>query len=211
MPLQYQFQYERNLPHYQPHGGRFFITSRLAGSLPHSFIEQLHHEAEALYKDQLEKQDPEARKVLSWKHFFNKLDEALGRNRSSPDWLKNPEIANVVVNAIKFYEHQRYVIDAFCLMPNHIHLVIKPLPDQNGDDHSLALIMKTIKGFTARKCNGILHRHGDFWLHENFDHCIRDDDEFFRIIRYVIENPVKAGLVEDWLDWPWTYVREGLI
>jgi len=68
--------------------------------------------------------------------------------------------------------------------------------------------MKSIKGISAREANKILGRKGSFWQSESFDHIVRDEDELNRIVKYVIYNPVKAGLVEKWQDWEHTYLAE---
>jgi REP-associated tyrosine transposase len=68
--------------------------------------------------------------------------------------------------------------------------------------------MKSLKGFTAWECNRALGRKGTFWQQESYDHVIRDSAEFQRIVRYVLNNPVKAGLVKDWREWKWNYRRE---
>ena len=79
--------------------------------------------------------------------------------------------------------------------------------DENQSYHSLASIMQSLKGFTAYKCNRLLGREGEFWAHESFDHFIRDHEEWKRIIKYVLNNPVKAGYVSKWQEWRWSYRR----
>ncbi|MBU0510252.1 MAG: hypothetical protein KJ638_00930 [Chloroflexi bacterium] len=91
-------------------------------------------------------------------------------------------------------------------MSNHAHAVFQPLPKGDGY-HSLTSIMHSIKVFTALESNKILNRSGQFWQPETYDHVVRDDAEWRRILRYVVYNPVKAGLVTEWNDWPWTYCR----
>ncbi len=71
--------------------------------------------------------------------------------------------------------------------------------------------MQSLKGYTARQGNLALGRRGAFWQHESFDHVVRDRAEFGRIINYVLNNPVKAGLVNHWQDWKWNYCRASLI
>ena len=92
-------------------------------------------------------------------------------------------------------------------MPNHVHVVFEPL---NAGDlpKSLSTIMHSLKRNTARRANELLGRRGSFWEHENFDHYIRNEVERKRIVKYVIENPIKAGLVKDWRDWKGNYLRE---
>ena len=67
--------------------------------------------------------------------------------------------------------------------------------------------MQSLKRQTARKSNIVLGREGTFWQDESYDHVIRDNGEFERIVNYVLENPVKAGLASKWEDWPWTFCK----
>lgn len=83
-------------------------------------------------------------------------------------------------------------------MPNHVHVVAKVFPG-----HNLAPIMHSWKSFTAKQINEILHRSGVLWQREYYDHLIRDEDEFERTMRYVVDNPRKAGLG----NWPWAWTR----
>ena len=75
----------------------------------------------------------------------------------------------------------------------------------------LSVIMLSLKGYTARKCDIELGRSGGFWQHESFGHVIDDEDEFNRTVRYVLKNPVKAGLAKHWREWPWSYCRPALL
>jgi putative transposase len=115
----------------------------------------------------------------------------------------------VAVLAGCLHERQDKLWDllAFCIIPNHLHIVFTPLADAAGNVRSVTAIMQVLKGYTAHKANQILGRKGQFWQHESYDHWVRDADELSRIITYVVSNPVKAGLVSDWKQWPWTYVK----
>ena len=77
--------------------------------------------------------------------------------------------------------------------------------------NSLSSIMQSLKGYTARKANQILGRSGAFWQHESYDHCVRNPNELKRIITYVLNNPVKIGLVDEWKKWQWSYYRQDLL
>jgi hypothetical protein len=83
--------------------------------------------------------------------------------------------------------------------------------DEHDEASVLAVIMQSLKGYTARKCNLALGREGAFWQHESFDRVIRDDPEFVRVINYVLNNPVKAGLAPGWRDWQWNYCARSLV
>jgi len=83
-------------------------------------------------------------------------------------------------------------------MPNHVHAVIQPCVE-------VSKITKSLKGFTAREANLILDRTGErFWQDESYDHWIRNETEWNRIVRYTETNPVAAGLVKTAEDWPWS-------
>ena len=85
-------------------------------------------------------------------------------------------------------------------MPNHVHILIAPQAD-------LSRITKTVKGYSARESNARLHRSGEFWQQESYDHWVRDEKERNRIIRYIEENPVAAGLSARLEDWQWSSAR----
>src|SRR5207245_2988979 len=102
-----------------------------------------------------------------------------------------------------------YTLDVYSIMPNHVHAVFEPLM-LNNLPKPLSLIMHSLKRHTAERANRILNRTGKFWEHESFDHYIRNRAEWKRIVEYVLENPVKAGLVKSWTEWPWNYVRGSL-
>src|SRR5262249_18013547 len=100
---------------------------------------------------------------------------------------------------------ERYLLNDWVVMPNHVHTVVWPMPN-----HLLGDIVGSWKGFTARKANEILDRVGQaFWQKESFDHWIRDDDEKARMCRYVINNPVSGGLAKTPHGWRWSSAWPG--
>ena len=129
---------------------------------------------------------------------FGRWDSELDKSTNWPMWLSNPVIAETVGNAIHYLDGKQYVLDAFCIMPNHVHLVCTPI--KVGDNYvSIPKIMQSLKGLTARQANLVLNRQGQFWQHESFDHVVRNDKELERIIEYVLYNPIRAGLAPDWV------------
>jgi REP element-mobilizing transposase RayT len=157
------------------------VTWRLYGSLPSFVVKSKHKESNP------------GRAFLLY-------DRELDRAAYGPTWLKDPKLAQLVVNALEFGERQLqlYRLHGFVVMSNHVHILVKP-------QVALEQITKAIKGFTAREANKILSRTGHrFWQDESFDHWVRNDDQFYRILRYIENNPVKAGLVVRPEDWPWS-------
>ncbi len=208
--LSYQFAYHRRLPHIQPEGATFFVTSRLAGSLPIEMIEKLQQEKEKfeLELERIVNKEERTTKAYSatW-HLFNKWDDALDISNAHIDYLSNPCIAELVSESIHYRDGKVYDLIAFCIMPNHMHIVFTPLKEAIEKYYSLSKIMHSLKRHTARQANQYLDHSGEFWQHENYDHFVRDEAELERIVKYVLYNPVKAGLVKEQGDWKWTYCK----
>ncbi len=208
--------YHRHLPHWQPTGATFFVTFRLKGALPLEVIQALKEEREREKKDITKLPEGERIKqnYLDERRYFGKWDNYLDKAEFGPRWLSQPEIAEIVKEALHYRDGREYDLFAFCIMSNHVHVVFKPLESKSechSDLHTpLNKIMQSLKRHTARKSNIVLGREGAFWQDESYDHVIRDNGEFERIINYVLENPVKAGLVSKWEDWSWTFCKSDL-
>ncbi|GIK42824.1 MAG: hypothetical protein BroJett011_66570 [Chloroflexota bacterium] len=208
--LGYKFSYRRHLPHFQPPGATLFVTSRLAGSIPVEIQLQLQAVAakvEATLSGMADPQKRAQQAYLEHRRLFGQWDAALHNTISGPFWLGQAEIAGLVAQEIHRHDNQLYDLDAFCIMPNHMHLVFTPLVKDDDTCHSLPTIMQAIKGRSAYQSNLLLNRRGTFWQHENYDHVVRDEAEWQRIITYTLNNPVKAGWVQRWQDWPWSYCK----
>jgi len=159
------------LPHLKAEGGIYFVTFRLTDSLPQSAL------------DELQEIPPEVRS----KKIETYLDAGHGECL-----LRNPEIAQLVVHALKTFDGERYVLHDWVVMPNHVHLVIEP-----RGEHALSDILHSLKSYTASEANRILDRHGVFWQNESYNRLLRNQDEFDRCLQYVQQNPVRAKLVSE--------------
>jgi putative transposase len=158
----------RRLPHYHVVGKAMFLTWRLFGSLPvgRAFASAATHGKA-----------------------FLALDRLLDNARTGPLFLRMPEIAGVVDDAIRYREGRHYELHSHVIMANHVHLLITPLVP-------VSKMMQSLKRFTAYECNRALGRTGQaFWQDESYDRLVRSDLEFDRINHYIAMNPVKAGLV----------------
>lgn len=208
--LTYQPFYRRRLPHIQPPGATLFVTFRLADSIPVQVQMQLHWEARQLEATIAQIQDPQERArraYLEQRRLFGRWDAVLDAARSGPCWLRDPQIAALVSESLHYRDGRVYNLDTFCIMPNYVHAIFTPLLQADGVPHALAVIMQSLKGYIARQANLLLGRQGSFWQHESYDHIVRDEEEWQRIRAYVLNNPVKAGLVSQWQEWPWTYCK----
>lgn len=206
--------YERNLPHWQPDKAEFFITFRLVGSLPKSAIEKIKFNKKLLDQKLSEQNKSTARSdSLSdlrkyYQSTFQKYEKQLDGGKRGPTWLANPDIAQIVKEAIHFRDHKVYNLYAYCIMPNHVHMVLKMLKENIEDQTpTLTIMLKNLKSYTAQQANKLLNRTGNFWQVESFDRVIRDNNERESTIRYVLYNPVKAQLTDKWEKWPYSYCK----
>lgn len=206
--------YFRHRPHFQPSGATLFVTFRLHGSLPKHVIEQLKEQYNRLNQMMMQytledKQGKEYQRYYAQqKQLISKYDDYLHQSTTGPHYLKDENIARLVCSSMKYWDQKKYDLLAYCVMSNHVHNVFTPLETNGGEFYTLESIMHSIKSYTATEANKFLNRKGkQFWAHESFDHYSRSNEETERIVSYVLNNPVKAGLVESWKEWPWSYCK----
>jgi adenine-specific DNA methylase/REP element-mobilizing transposase RayT len=113
-------------------------------------------------------------------------------------WLRDPRIAELVEHALLHFDGERYRLLEWCIMPNHVHVLIETLPGYPPGD-----VVRSWKTFTAREANQLLDRTGSFWMVDYFDRCVRDERHLAAVRAYIRENPVKAGLCATAEEWRW--------
>jgi REP element-mobilizing transposase RayT len=172
------------LPHRDSPGLTQFLTYHLVDAFP---AERLQEWAALLKIDE----EPERRKQLE-----NYLDRGRGEC-----WLRQRLIADLCEATLLHFNEQRYVLKAWCLMPNHVHVLVEitTMP--------MAEFVKGWKGCSARDCNKILGRRGAFWADDYWDTYMRDAEQERRTVRYIENNPVKAGQVHSSKEWRWSSAR----
>jgi REP element-mobilizing transposase RayT len=170
---------QRRLPHIYPDNRWLFLTWHLHGSLPSSHF-------------------PPARKVSDGEAFAW-VDRYLDGPDSGPLYLRREAIAMLVIESLFRGEKLgQYHLGPFVVMANHVHLLLLPII-------SPSILLKSLKGSTAREANRLLNRTGEqFWQRESYDHWVRDETEWNRIAAYIERNPVKAGLVSRAEEFPWS-------
>ncbi len=171
--------HRRRLPHIYPTDSSLFLTWSLHGSLPVS-------------------QYPPPGKLLSGEAFVC-LDRHLDSARRGPLYLRQEPVARLVLNSLsRGVELGHYILHAFVIMPNHVHVLLTPLV-------SPSRLLQSLKGATAREANLVLGRTGEpFWQRESYDHWVRNQEEFVRIQAYIENNPVRAGIVAQAMDYRWS-------
>lgn len=129
-----------------------------------------------------------------------KLEEYLDRGLGEC-WLGRSEVATVAEGALRFFDGQRYGLAAWVVMPNHLHLLVDVW------EVPLAELVKTWKDFASKKANKLLGRSGGFWEREYMDTVIENEEHRRTAVRYIENNPVKAGLVREAKEWMWSSAR----
>ncbi len=204
MPILNGFHTRGYLPHLKVIEATYFITFRLADSLPAPVILQRKERRDDLVRRAAEKNSAEHRSI-AFATYAAEVDAVLDRQLGAA-WLRQPAIAERVSNALRHFEGHHYFLHAWCVMPNHVHAVVSPQAS-----HGLDSILHSWKSFTATGANRILNRTGEaFWQHESYDHWIRDDTELQHCCAYTEMNPVNARLCADKADWPWSSATRGL-
>lgn len=129
--------------------------------------------------------------------------------RTAERFILSDEVKNIAFASIKFHAEKKYKLHACVIMETHIHIILQPLEESIGAFYSLAQIMHSIKSYSAKQIQRFLRRQGNVWLDENYDRIVRDDKEYLEKLNYIINNPLKVGLVEKAEDYRWLFV-EGL-
>jgi hypothetical protein len=180
----------RRLPHWHQFGVTYFITFRLADSLPQPLLQQWRDERATWLRwhpppwgadQEREYQDRFTHRIQEW------LDAGMGTCH-----LRRPDVRAEVEFCLMRFDGKRYHIDAFVLMPNHVHALIKP-----ASGYELSKLLQGIKGVSAKRCNKLLGSKCAFWMDETYDHIARDANELVAFRNYIAANPSKARLKPD--------------
>jgi REP element-mobilizing transposase RayT len=191
------------LPHLEHPHSSYFVTFRLAETLPKTVLEDFAFERSHLQRDEFQKRQLTTYERAKLQYLLsNKVQEYLDRSEGEC-WLNNPAIARLVIQTMQHFNGTRYQLEAWCVMPNHVHVVFQDLGISN-----LNSILHSWKSYTAHEANKILNRTGKFWHNEYYDHSIRNDEDFAHCVEYTLYNPVKAKLCKKWQDWPWSGCSE---
>lgn len=202
--------YQRHLPHWRQAGATYFVTFRLADSLPKCKLREL-----AAWREEWRRRNPKPwsdascrelsrgtmRRVEGW------LDRGFGRCL-----LRSAERAEHVAGAIRHFDGHRYELGAYVVMPNHVHALVRPLDEY---DDALERILQSWKRHSARRINRGLSESGSLWQDESFDRIVRDEEHLHRALQYIGSNPMRAGpstqdcprwVSESWIDAGWQFV-----
>ncbi|MBQ7635565.1 MAG: transposase, partial [Bacteroidaceae bacterium] len=173
------------------------ITFRLYDSVPAEVIKQ--------WKSRLNGTDDDAEqqeiRIRLMREITQYEDKGFGQC-----FLSDEAVADMVQRTLLSLDGDLYKLIRWCIMPNHVHMLIEPLPDV-----ALSTIMQRIRSFTAHQANKLLQRKGKFWMNEYFDRFIRNGNHYANVVDYIDHNPVRAGLCSSPDRWPWSSAGCNLI
>ena len=192
--------YTRHLPHWRQDGATYFVTFRLADSLPEAKLIEIKN-----LRAWWEHQHPEPRSEKDWEDYAREVTrrtEAWLDQGHGACYFRESRWANDLRDRLHHFQNERYHLAGWVIMPNHCHLVIRPF-----DSHDLEDLVGGMKSVTARHITAELQRPGNLWEQEAYDRIIRDTEHLHRVIQYIGRNPAQAGLPQSawfrWIDPTW--------
>lgn len=177
----------RNLPHWSKRNAVYWITFRLADSLSRARLDAWKAERDLWKRDH-----PLPWTELEWREYDRRFGQRLA------NWLDagygscvltRPEAQEIVRDCLLRFDGERLLLRAGVIMPNHVHLLLEVL-----EGYALSGLLKGIKGASARQINRVLGREGRLWQDESYDHIVQSEGQFRHLLRYIVNNPVRAGL-----------------
>ncbi len=188
------------LPHWELDGAVYSVTYRLGDSLPPRVTARLAEERRAIIQSITDdSREPTLVERAEIDHLYLvRLDHYLDQGYGACH-LRSPNAASIVKGTLQFHDAARYDLIAWCVMPNHVHVVLEL---HRGED--LSRMFHSWKSYSSNQINRRLGLRGQLWQREYFDRIVRDHEDLKESVRYVLDNPLKAGL----RDWPWVWVNE---
>jgi type I restriction enzyme R subunit len=183
-------KHKHKLPHWQQGSVYYFVTWRLADSLPKEKLSRWIEERD-LWLGLHPKPWDTSTETEFHERFSRAIEEWLDAGEGSCV-LRNRALASCVADALLHFDNQRYAMDCFVVMPNHVHALFRLLTP-----HRLESVVKSWKGFSAREINRRLKKRGPVWQEDYWDRLIRNESHWAKCREYILENPPKARLSQN--------------
>ncbi|MDD2506945.1 MAG: transposase [Candidatus Cloacimonetes bacterium] len=193
--------YKRFLPHKQEENSIVSVTWRQNLTIPQALLDLLQEQSNIWHKTHALDDD----KRFLHEQQYQLFDTELAKYNHPEFKLTDSEIAYIIKDALHFYNDKKYRLHAYCIMSNHIHALIQPISNSEGIIPRLQDIVRGLKTFTAKKINELRRESGSVWAKNFYDSIIRDEDHYWNVLNYILNNPVKAGIVEKWQDYKYLY------
>lgn len=192
----------RNYPHWELQSVLYHICFRLADSVPmemqRRWIEERKQIQGTCLKEQRTLTEDEMKRLQYL--YSDRIERYLDSGYGSCI-LQRPQAAEIVRGSLEYNNRIKYLLHAWCIMPNHVHVVFQILAE-----HTLSKILQGWKSFTSHTINKYLGIQGQLWQSDCYNHIIRSEKEYYQQIRYVWNNPLKAGHPK-W-EWRWKCLED---
>lgn len=184
--------YVRHMPHWRQPGATYFVTSRLGDSLPQAKLHEL-----AGIRREWERQHPPPHSTAALQQLAKSLatyteawlDQGFGNCE-----LRIESLRNHLITALHYFDDDRYELGAYVIMPNHAHMIVRPL---HWTAQPLESILKSWKQFSSTQINREIGSKGALWQEESYDRIIRDEEHLYRCLQYIGDNPRRANLTTE--------------
>ena len=183
-------RWRSQLPHWEVRGAWHSITIRCEGSLPRAAQERIREIRATL--DTIEPNSPDFAQLQ--RQYFLTAEKHLDTGCGFAPFTSS-SLCEVAIQAFRKSTAEGWEFGGSVIMPNHIHLLMQKVADSGL---SLKKALERLKGRSARQVNQAMKRQGRFWQEDWFDRWMRNEAERQKTIRYIRNNPVKAGLGQDW-------------
>jgi putative transposase len=208
--------YRHILPHFQQPGQAYFVTWNLKDAVPPKALARYSQMLEQIKatisgaaisnRDNMRLKTAAPELMHEYyairRKYIKAYDDLLDLDKNPIVNLSKPEITEILIQTLQFWEGKKLTNYAFTVMPNHVHWVVELFEkDTNGEPVYLQDILHSVKRFSSNRINKAENREGTLWQKESFDTTIRDETHLHFAIEYTLQNPVKAGLVNDWHQW----------
>jgi len=178
------------MPHWRQNGATYFVTFRLADSLPQAKLRELKQMRQEWERKNPPPYENEALQQLA-RSLAERTESWLDQGMGSCV-LKDAALAAFVTQAMHFFDGDRYELGAYVVMPNHVHAILRPI---QWEEHPLEAILGSWKQFSSNHINRRIGWHGPLWQDESYDRINRDEPHLDTCLQYLGFNPEKAGLV----------------
>ena len=128
----------------------------------------------------------------------NRIYHVVTKTQGNEPLLRPFASARIAIDMLRQQQDQHHATSlAFVVMPDHLHWLV-----QLTGERSLSVCVNTLKSGSTRRINTATCRSGRLWQKGFFDHAVRVEEDIPAIARYIIANPVRAGIVKSVRDFP---------
>ncbi len=181
-PRDYLWLWWGSLPHWEQAGKLYFVTFRLNDALPSTVLNRLKQMKEDFLRSHPQPWDFDTG-CFYFKHISDTIDKYIDSGYGSCV-LRSDEVRQILIDTLLENDGKDYNLYDYVIMPNHIHLLIKPSPEL-----TLKEVMSGIKRKSAFRINSKMNVKGSLWQREYYDRLIRNYDELQTICQYINDNP----------------------